>query len=147
VLGHLCASILLFGCDNGKVAPGSGVVLDMLGETPVPQATVAFLCYRQHWFQLMHGAYVARRVQVTTLPCIGGSPIPLGAASLSECEIFVRHMCANYARRQQRTAWVHADQAKARKEIAVPLSATAVIAIRERIGPHSTPFSALFDRG
>jgi integrase len=38
----------------------------------------------------------------------------------------------------RRTAWVHADQAKARKAIAVPLSATAVIVIREQIGKHST---------
>ena len=39
---------------------------------------------------------------------------------------------------QRRTAWVHADQAKARKAIAVPLSATAVIVIREQISKHST---------
>ena len=32
----------------------------------------------------------------------------------------------------------HADQAKARKAIAVPLSAAAVIVIREQIGKHST---------
>ena len=38
----------------------------------------------------------------------------------------------------RRTAWVHADQAKARKAIAVPLSAAAVIVIREQIGKHST---------
>jgi integrase len=38
----------------------------------------------------------------------------------------------------RRTAWVHADQAKARKAIAVPLSATAVIVIRKQIGKHST---------
>jgi integrase len=38
----------------------------------------------------------------------------------------------------RRTAWVHADQAKARKAIGVPLSATAVIVIREQIGKHST---------
>lgn len=38
----------------------------------------------------------------------------------------------------RRTAWVHADQAKARKAIAVPLSAAAVIVIREQLGRHST---------
>ena len=38
----------------------------------------------------------------------------------------------------RRTAWVHPDQAKARKAIAVPLSAAAVIVIREQIGKHST---------
>lgn len=38
----------------------------------------------------------------------------------------------------RRAAWVHADQAKARKAIAVPLSAAAVIVIREQIGKHST---------
>jgi integrase len=38
----------------------------------------------------------------------------------------------------RRTAWVHADQAKARKAIAVPLSATAVIVIREQLSKHST---------
>lgn len=35
----------------------------------------------------------------------------------------------------RRTAWIHPDQAKARKAIAVPLSA-AVIVIREQIGKH-----------
>jgi len=34
----------------------------------------------------------------------------------------------------RRTACVHADQAEARKAIAVPLSAAAVIVIREQIG-------------
>jgi integrase len=38
----------------------------------------------------------------------------------------------------RRTAWIHPDQAKARKAIAVPLSAAAVIVIREQIGKHST---------
>lgn len=38
----------------------------------------------------------------------------------------------------RRTAWIHADQAKARKAIAVPLRAAAVIVIREQIGKHST---------
>ena len=38
----------------------------------------------------------------------------------------------------RRTAWIHPDQAKARMAIAVPLSAAAVIVIREQIGKHST---------
>ena len=38
----------------------------------------------------------------------------------------------------RRTAWIHPDQAKARKAIAVPLSAAAVIVIREQIGKHLT---------
>jgi integrase len=38
----------------------------------------------------------------------------------------------------RRTAWIHPDQAKARKAIAVPLSAAAVVLIREQIGKHST---------
>ena len=41
----------------------------------------------------------------------------------------------------RRTAWVHADQAKARKAIAVPLSAAAVIVIREQIGSITHMFS------
>ncbi len=36
----------------------------------------------------------------------------------------------------RRIAWVHPDQAKARKAIAVPLSATAVIVLREQVGKH-----------
>jgi integrase len=36
----------------------------------------------------------------------------------------------------RRTAWIHPDQAKARKAIAVPLSAAAVIVLREQIGKH-----------
>jgi integrase len=36
----------------------------------------------------------------------------------------------------RRTAWIHPDQAKARKAIAVPLSAAAVIMLREQIGKH-----------
>ena len=36
----------------------------------------------------------------------------------------------------RRTAWIHPDQAKARRAIAVPLSAAAVIVIREQIGKH-----------
>ena len=35
-------------------------------------------------------------------------------------------------------AWVHPDQAKARKAIAVPLSNVAVLVIRDQIGKHST---------
>ena len=36
----------------------------------------------------------------------------------------------------RRCAWIHPDQAKARKAIAVPLSAAAVIVLREQIGVH-----------
>ena len=35
-----------------------------------------------------------------------------------------------------RKAWIHPDQAKARKAIAVPLSAAAVIVLREQLGRH-----------
>ena len=38
----------------------------------------------------------------------------------------------------RRTAWIHPDQAKARRAIAVPLSAAAVIVIREQLGKHPT---------
>lgn len=38
----------------------------------------------------------------------------------------------------KRRAWIHADQAKARKAIAVPLSAAAVIVLREQVGRHPT---------
>ncbi|MFH1818415.1 MAG: tyrosine-type recombinase/integrase [Pseudomonadota bacterium] len=38
----------------------------------------------------------------------------------------------------RRTAWVHPDQAKARKAIAVPLSNAAVVVLRGQIGKHST---------
>ena len=38
----------------------------------------------------------------------------------------------------RRTAWIHPDQAKARKAIAVPLSGAAVIVIREQLGKHQT---------
>jgi len=38
----------------------------------------------------------------------------------------------------RRTAWIHADQAKARKAIAVPLSGAAVIVLREQLGRHQT---------
>jgi integrase len=37
----------------------------------------------------------------------------------------------------RRTAWIHPDQAKARKAIAVPLSAAAVVVLRGQIGKHS----------
>jgi len=37
---------------------------------------------------------------------------------------------------ERRTAWIHPDQAKARKAIAVPLSARAVILLREQAGKH-----------
>ncbi len=36
----------------------------------------------------------------------------------------------------RRTAWIHPDQAKARKAIAVPLSAAAVVILREQLGKH-----------
>ena len=39
---------------------------------------------------------------------------------------------------ERRTAWVHPDQAKARKAIAVPLNREAVIIIRKQIGRHAT---------
>jgi integrase len=38
----------------------------------------------------------------------------------------------------RRTAWVHPDQAKARKAIAVPLSAAAVALVRAQLGKHAT---------
>lgn len=38
----------------------------------------------------------------------------------------------------RRCAWVHPDQAKARKAIAVPLSNAAVVVIRGQIGKHTT---------
>src|SRR3954469_22025880 len=38
----------------------------------------------------------------------------------------------------RRTAWIHPDQAKGKKAIAVPLSATAVALIRAQTGKHST---------
>ena len=38
----------------------------------------------------------------------------------------------------RRLAWIHRDQAKARKAIAVPLNAEAVILIRRRLGKHPT---------
>jgi integrase len=37
----------------------------------------------------------------------------------------------------RRTAWIHADQAKARRAIAVPLSGAAVIVIRHQLGKHA----------
>ncbi len=37
---------------------------------------------------------------------------------------------------KRRCAWIHPDQAKARKAIAVPLSAAAVIVLREQMGKH-----------
>ena len=39
---------------------------------------------------------------------------------------------------ERRIAWIHPDQAKARKAIAVPLSATAVTLLREQLGKHPT---------
>ena len=38
----------------------------------------------------------------------------------------------------RRTAWIHADQAKARQAIAVPLSAAAIVVLREQLGTHQT---------
>ncbi len=38
----------------------------------------------------------------------------------------------------RKTAWIHPDQAKARKAIAVPLSAASVVVLREQIGKHAT---------
>jgi integrase len=38
----------------------------------------------------------------------------------------------------RRTAWIHPDQAKARKAIAVPLSRVAVLLLREQQGKHPT---------
>jgi integrase len=37
----------------------------------------------------------------------------------------------------RRCAWIHPDQAKARRAIAVPLSKAAIVIIREQIGKHS----------
>jgi integrase len=37
-----------------------------------------------------------------------------------------------------RLAWIHPDQAKARKAIAVPLNAEAVLLIRKWLGKHQT---------
>ena len=38
----------------------------------------------------------------------------------------------------RRIAWIHPDQAKARKAIAVPLNAEAVLIIRRQVGKHPT---------
>jgi integrase len=38
----------------------------------------------------------------------------------------------------RRCAWIHPDQAKARRAIAVPLSKAAVVIIREQLGKHLT---------
>lgn len=38
---------------------------------------------------------------------------------------------------ERRTAWIHPDQAKARRAIAVPLSSKAVIVLREQVGKHA----------
>ncbi|WP_407661369.1 tyrosine-type recombinase/integrase [Methylomarinum vadi] len=38
----------------------------------------------------------------------------------------------------RRCAWIHPDQAKAKKAIAVPLSKTAVVIVREQIGKHDS---------
>ena len=39
---------------------------------------------------------------------------------------------------ERRIAWVHPDQAKARRAIAVPLNAEAVLILRKRVGKHPT---------
>lgn len=39
---------------------------------------------------------------------------------------------------EHRCAWIHADQAKARKAIPVPLNAEAVLVLRRQIGKHQT---------
>jgi integrase len=46
---------------------------------------------------------------------------------------------------RRRCAWIHPDQAKGRKAIAVPLSAAAVLVLREQIGKH--PESVFSYRG
>ena len=38
----------------------------------------------------------------------------------------------------RRLAWVHADQAKARKALPVPLNAEAVLLVRKWLGKHPT---------
>lgn len=38
----------------------------------------------------------------------------------------------------RRCAWIHADQAKARKAIPVPLNAEAILVLRQQMGKHST---------
>ena len=38
----------------------------------------------------------------------------------------------------RRCAWIHPDQAKARKPIAVPLTAAAVVVLRQQLGKHET---------
>ena len=37
---------------------------------------------------------------------------------------------------ERRVAWIHADQAKARRVISVPLNATAIVVLREQYGQH-----------
>jgi len=38
----------------------------------------------------------------------------------------------------RRRAWIHADQAKARKAIPVPLNAEAILILRQQLGKHRT---------
>jgi integrase len=38
----------------------------------------------------------------------------------------------------RRCAWIHPDQAKARRAISVPLSKTAIVVLREQLGKHET---------
>ncbi len=39
---------------------------------------------------------------------------------------------------ERRCAWIHADQAKARKAIPVPLNADAIVVLRQQVGKHPT---------
>ncbi len=41
---------------------------------------------------------------------------------------------------QRRCAWIHADQAKGKKAIAVPLNNDALAVIRQQIGKHDTQY-------
>ncbi len=46
----------------------------------------------------------------------------------------------------RRLAWIHPDQAKARKAIAVPLDAKAVAVVRKQIGKHPTHVFSFKDK-
>lgn len=46
----------------------------------------------------------------------------------------------------RRLAWVHADQAKARKALPAPLNAEAVVLIRKWLGKHPTMDSTTIHR-
>lgn len=69
--------------------------------------------------------------------------LPSHLAAMTRFSLETGLRCANVTGLQwsqvdlvRRTAWIHPDQAKARKAIAVPLSTAAVIVIREQIGKH-----------